>query len=74
MATNTMADGNSLNWPPKGLAKPAQRALASAGYTRLEQLAKAKESEVAGLHGMGPNALNLLRTALAANGLSFAAR
>jgi hypothetical protein len=67
-----MAHGNSLNWPPKGLSKPALRALASAGYTRLEQLAKIPESEVAGLHGMGPKGLKILRAALAANRLSFA--
>ncbi len=43
------------------LASPARRALAGAGYTRLEQL-----------HGIGPNALDQLRRALAERGLSFA--
>ena len=57
----------------KGLARPAQRALANAGYTRLEQLAKCTEAEIAMLHGMGPNALTLLRKALAEKGLAFAA-
>ncbi|MGH9817669.1 MAG: DNA-binding protein [Candidatus Acidiferrales bacterium] len=56
---------------PVGLAKPALRALAGAGYTRLEQLAKVSEDEVMRLHGMGPKALDLLRRALAAKGLSF---
>lgn len=58
---------------PPGLASPARRALAAAGYERLEQLAGVRESELAGLHGMGPKALGQLREALAARGLTFAA-
>jgi hypothetical protein len=57
---------------PAGLAKPAQRALAGAGYVRLEQLTRLRESEVMRLHGMGPKALEQLRRALAARGLAFA--
>lgn len=57
---------------PNGLAKPAQRALAGAGYTRLEQLTRLTEDEVLELHGMGPKALDQLRQALAEKGLSFA--
>jgi hypothetical protein len=58
---------------PAGLSKPAQRALAGAGYVRLEQFTKLSEAEVLHLHGMGPKAMDLLRRALAAQGLSFAA-
>jgi hypothetical protein len=58
---------------PDNLARPAQRALAEAGYTRLEQLAAVSEAEIARLHGIGPNARKQLRQALAAHGLSFAA-
>ncbi len=54
------------------LAAPAQRALAGAGYTSLEQLTKVSEAELSKLHGMGPNALKTLRQALADSGLSFA--
>ena len=54
------------------LAKPAQRALAGAGFVRLEQLTKVSEDEVLKLHGMGPKALDQLRRALAEKGLSFA--
>ncbi len=54
------------------LAKPAQRALLKAGYRQLDQLTKIKESELARLHGMGPNALKTLREALKARGKSFA--
>ncbi len=57
---------------PRELAKPARRALVGAGYTRLEQLTTVGEAEILKLHGMGPKALDQLRRALAAKGLSFA--
>ncbi|MFL5735199.1 MAG: DNA-binding protein [Chloroflexia bacterium] len=57
---------------PPGLAKPAQRALAGAGYTRLEQLSGVSEAELKQLHGMGSKAIGQLRDALQAKGLSFA--
>jgi DNA-directed RNA polymerase alpha subunit len=57
---------------PPGLAKPAQRALTKAGYSRLEQFTKLSEEEVLQLHGMGPKALDQIRRALAAKSLSFA--
>ncbi len=53
------------------LAAPAQRALQSAGITRLAQLTKVSEAELLQLHGMGENALGKLREALKAKGLSF---
>jgi DNA-directed RNA polymerase alpha subunit len=56
---------------PTGLAKPAQRALAGAGYARLEQFTRVSEAEIMKLHGMGPKALDQIRRALAARGLSF---
>ncbi|MAU00452.1 MAG: DNA-binding protein [Anaerolineaceae bacterium] len=56
---------------PTGLAKPAQRALAGAGYSRLEQLTRVNEQELLALHGMGPKAMRLLREALAEKGWSF---
>jgi DNA-directed RNA polymerase alpha subunit len=57
---------------PAGLSAPAQRALAHAGYTQIEQLANVAESEILKLHGMGPKSMPLLREALAAKGLRFA--
>ena len=57
---------------PAKLAKPAQRALTQAGYTRLEQLSNVTEAELAQLHGMGPKAIEQLRAAMAAVGKSFA--
>lgn len=57
---------------PDGLAAPARRALVAAGCLRLEQLAMLSEDEVRQLHGIGPRALDQLRHALSARGLSFA--
>lgn len=57
---------------PDGLGKPARRALAGAGYTRLEQLTAVSEAEVSKLHGMGPKALKQISEALTARDLSFA--
>jgi DNA-directed RNA polymerase alpha subunit len=57
---------------PTRLSAPARRALDRAGYVRLEQLTRISEAELKQLHGIGPNALNQLRLALEAKGLSFA--
>lgn len=53
------------------LAAPAMRALAAAGLTSLDRLAKKTEADVAALHGMGPNAIATLKAALKAAGKSF---
>jgi hypothetical protein len=74
MAKKTITPGTVLpkNDLPTGLAAPARRALAGAGYTRLAQLSKITEAELIQLHGIGPNALKTLRRALADRGLAFA--
>ncbi len=69
---STAADQSANNFPAK-LSTPAQRALAGAGFTRLEELAKISEADLKKLHGIGPNALKKLHDALEAIGLSFAA-
>lgn len=56
---------------PREIGNPARNALEHAGYLRLKQLTKVTEAELAQLHGMGPKALGILRTALKANGWSF---
>jgi hypothetical protein len=61
---------SDLDALPK-IGAPATRALASAGYTSLRQLAGVPRSEVESLHGMGPKALGILESALAEYGLSF---
>ncbi len=58
---------------PTGIAQPALRALAAAGYTTLEQLAEVREKDLLALHGMGAKAIRILRDALAASGKSFLA-
>lgn len=68
MTHNDNAEESDL---PTGLAKPAIRALTGAGYLRLEQFAKLSEVEVLKLHGMGPKAIDQIRDALTAKGLSF---
>lgn len=64
-------DGGQISDLPK-LSSPARRALANAGYLRLEQFSKLTEAEILKLHGMGPKALEQIRQALAAKGQSFA--
>ena len=59
---------------PSGVSKPALRALAGAGFEHLEQLATVPEADLLKLHGMGPNALEKLRSALADLGLSVAGK
>ena len=54
-----------------GIAAPARRALANAGYTRLAQLTKTTEAELLKLHGMGPKAMNAIQAAMREKGLVF---
>jgi hypothetical protein len=66
-----MSDQAQNDLPAK-LSNPAKRALAGAGYSRLEQLTEVREADIKKLHGIGPNALKQLREALDARGLSYA--
>lgn len=61
---------SETNLPPK-LAKPAQRALASAGISTIEQLTNWTEIDLMKLHGMGPKAMVQLQAALEEKGISF---
>lgn len=56
---------------PKGLAKPALRALSHAGITSLEQLTLWSETELGQLHGIGPKASKQLSEALHSKGLTY---
>lgn len=67
-----MSDTESENDLPFSIGAPARRALAAAGYTRLEQLNGTSVKELSRLHGMGPKALGILSSALAARGMAFA--
>lgn len=64
--------GTSFSDLPANLSQPAQRALAGAGITRLEDIARMTEADLLALHGVGPKTIRQLRPALAAKGLSFA--
>ena len=57
---------------PKGVSRPAIRALASAGVSELDQLTRFTEADLKALHGMGPKALGILKEALAARGEALA--
>ncbi|WP_281864191.1 helix-hairpin-helix domain-containing protein [Planomicrobium okeanokoites] len=56
---------------PKGVGKPAARALIGAGYTKVEQLKDVTEKEIRELHGVGPKAIKVLKQELASKGLEF---
>ncbi len=59
---------DALDDLPEGLGSPARRALTRAGYTTLDQLTTATESDLYRLHGMGAKAIGQIRVALAARG------
>ena len=44
-----------------GFARPAERALLAAGYDTVEKLIAASDAELLALHGVGPQAIRLLR-------------
>jgi hypothetical protein len=53
------------------LSAPARRALEHEGITTLQQLSKRSEIELLQLHGMGPDSLPKLHSALKSAGLKF---
>ncbi|MGI8646540.1 MAG: hypothetical protein ACR2JD_09515 [Nocardioides sp.] len=58
--------------PLPSIGAPATRALRAAGLTSLESLTAVTEAHVAGLHGVGPIAIDRLRAVLAEASLAFA--
>lgn len=71
--TTSGQEGKQESDLPAEIGAPARRALNVAGYRRFQQLTAVTEGEVLRLHGMGPKAMGLLREALSARGLAFAA-
>ncbi len=74
MTTKTQGKTGSVAAPRPflpGVAKPAIRALESAGYTHLDQLDGAREDDLMALHGMGAKALGILKAALQEQGKSL---
>lgn len=57
---------------PRGVSCPAQRALASVGVTRLDEVTRFSESQLLALHGMGPKAIDAMKAALHEQGKSLA--
>lgn len=53
------------------IGAPATRALRGVGITNLEEVAKKTEKELLSLHGVGPNAIRILKAEMEKNGLSF---
>ena len=68
----TPADDAPPSDLPRGIGRPATRALHLAGHTRLADLTRVREAELLRLHGVGPKAVRVLREALAERGQSFA--
>lgn len=57
---------------PPSMGKVSRRELASAGFTRFEQLTKTTPEALLAIHGVGPKAIAILRVELATRGMSFA--
>ncbi len=58
-------------WKELGLAAPARRALVDAKLLKLADLKKFTLAELKALHGMGPNALAVISTAMKKSGIAF---
>lgn len=58
-------------WRDLGLAAPARRALIDNGCYKLSDLRKESLDAIKDLHGMGPNAIRILTTAMKKADLSF---
>jgi hypothetical protein len=58
---------------PENIGKPAFRALQAEGFLTLHDVSRVSEAALLELHGVGPKAIRLLKTALEQQGLSFAA-
>ncbi|QDV68841.1 hypothetical protein Poly24_25540 [Rosistilla carotiformis] len=70
LASDAQTDSIKANFP-KGIARPALRALVAAKLPSMDQLTTITEHELSQLHGMGPKAVNILRASLEAAGLGF---
>ena len=58
-------------WRELGLSAPARRALIDEGYYKLSDLRKVSLDAIKDLHGMGPNAIRILTSAMKKADLSF---
>ena len=58
-------------WVELGLAAPARRALIDEGLYKVSDLRKYSLGAIKDLHGMGPNAIRILITAMKKSDISF---
>ena len=58
-------------WRELGLAAPARRALIDDGHYKLSDLRKVSHDAIKDLHGMGPNAIRIITSAMKKADLSF---
>jgi hypothetical protein len=58
-------------WRELGLSAPARRALIDEGYYKLSDLRKVSLDAIKDLHGMSPNTIRILTTAMKKADLSF---
>lgn len=72
MADGTQRATTAANDLLRDLSQPARRALAAAGYDRLEQFTTVTAAEIARLHGVGPKSIRQIARDLALRGQSFA--
>ena len=56
---------------PTKIGQPATRALAAAGLMNLEMIAQVSESDLLALHGVGPKAIRILRSAMQEAGIEW---
>jgi hypothetical protein len=70
LASDKQTDSIQANFP-RGIGKPALRALYAAGLTTLDHLTRVSKVELAALHGMGPKAISILHAALIVKRLDF---
>ena len=64
-------EGVDHHWREIGLAAPARRALIDDGLFQLSDLRKVSLAAIKELHGMGPNAIRILITAMKKSDISF---
>ena len=64
--------GEPVDHFPKGTGRPASGAFVAADYHSLDDLAGESEAKLAGLHGVGPRAIGIVKAALAERGLELA--
>jgi hypothetical protein len=59
------------DWVELGLAAPARRALIDEGLYKVSDLRKYSLDAIKDMHGMGPNAIRILITAMKKSDISF---